>query len=77
MKKISKSFYFVVILFFLSSKHSESQQLTNLDNNNEPIEIFADNGIDGITLSWVDYKAGLSQFESDILPLMREAGLRQ
>ena len=38
---------------------------------------FADNGIDGITLSWVDYKAGLSQFESDILPLMREVGLRQ
>ena len=34
-------------------------------------------GIDGITLSWVDYKSGLSQFESDILPLMREAGLRQ
>ena len=46
MKKISKSFYFVVILFFLSEKHSESQQLTNLDNNNEPIEIFADNGIE-------------------------------
>ena len=46
MKKISKSFYFVVILFFLSSKHSESQQLTNLDNNDEPIEIFADNGIE-------------------------------
>ena len=46
MKKISKSFYFVVILFFLSAKHSESQQLTNLDNNDEPIEIFADNGIE-------------------------------
>ena len=37
MKKISNSFYFVVILVFLSLKHSESQQLTNLDNNN-PIE---------------------------------------
>ena len=46
MKKISKSFYFAVILIFLSLKHSESQQLTNLDNNNEPIEIFADNGIE-------------------------------
>ena len=45
MKKISKSFYFVVIFIFLSLKHSESQQLTNL-NNNEPIEIFADNGIE-------------------------------
>ena len=46
MKKISKSFYFAVILIFSSLKHSESQQLTNLDNNNEPIEIFADNGIE-------------------------------
>ena len=46
MKRISKSFYFVVILFFLSLKHSESQQLTNLDNKNKPIEIFADNGIE-------------------------------
>ena len=46
MKKISKSFYFAVILIFLSLKHPESQQLTNLDNNNEPIEIFADNGIE-------------------------------
>ena len=46
MIRISKSFYFVVILFFLSLKHSESQQLTNLDNKSEPIEIFADNGIE-------------------------------
>ena len=46
MKKIRKSFYFAVILIFSSLKHSESQQLTNLDNNNEPIEIFADNGIE-------------------------------
>ena len=43
----------------------------------EGMRAFADNGIDGITLSWVDYKAGLSQFEKDILPLMRDAGLRQ
>ena len=46
MKKISKRFYFAVIFIFLSLKYSESQQLTNLDNNNEPIEIFADNGIE-------------------------------
>ncbi len=46
MKKISKSFYFSVILAFLSFKLSESQQLTNFDNNNEPIEIFADDGIE-------------------------------
>ena len=46
MKKISKSFYFSVILIFFSLKLSESQQLTNFDNNNEPIEIFADDGIE-------------------------------
>ena len=46
MKKISKSFYLVFILIFLSLKISESQQLTNFDNNNEPIEIFADDGIE-------------------------------
>ena len=46
MKKIRKSFYFIIILISLSLKHSESQQLTNLDNKDEPIEIFADNGIE-------------------------------
>ena len=46
MKKISKSFYLVFILIFLSLKISESQQPTNFDNNNEPIEIFADDGIE-------------------------------
>ena len=38
---------------------------------------FANAGIDGITLSWVNYKSGISQFEQDILPLMQEAGLRE
>ena len=46
MKKISKSSYLVLILIFLSLKISESQQLTNFDNNNEPIEIFAEDGIE-------------------------------
>jgi FMNH2-dependent dimethyl sulfone monooxygenase len=38
---------------------------------------FADAGIDGITLSWVDYEAGLTQFGEKILPLMKQAGLRE
>jgi len=38
---------------------------------------FADAGLDGVTLSWIDYDAGLAQFEADILPRMRAAGLRQ
>ena len=46
MKKISKIYYIIPILIFLSLKISESQQLTNFDNNNQPIEIFADDGIE-------------------------------
>jgi alkanesulfonate monooxygenase SsuD/methylene tetrahydromethanopterin reductase-like flavin-dependent oxidoreductase (luciferase family) len=38
---------------------------------------FADAGLDGVTLSWIDYDAGLVQFETEILPRMRAAGLRQ
>jgi len=34
-------------------------------------------GMDGITLSWVDYESGLTQFREQILPLMIQAGLRQ
>lgn len=34
-------------------------------------------GMDGITLSWVDYESGLEQFQERILPLMIQAGLRQ
>ncbi len=37
---------------------------------------FADAGIDGITLSWVNYEAGLAQFKDTLLPLMVQAGLR-
>jgi alkanesulfonate monooxygenase SsuD/methylene tetrahydromethanopterin reductase-like flavin-dependent oxidoreductase (luciferase family) len=33
-------------------------------------------GLDGITLSWVDYEAGLIQFSERIAPLMVQAGLR-
>lgn len=33
-------------------------------------------GLDGITLSWVNYGEGLAQYEADLLPLLRQAGLR-
>ena len=38
---------------------------------------FSDAGLDGITLSWVNYEEGLSQFQETLLPLMRQAGLRE
>lgn len=33
-------------------------------------------GLDGITMSWVDYAAGLDQYERELLPRLQEAGLR-
>lgn len=33
-------------------------------------------GLDGMTLSWVNYAEGIAQYEAEILPLLIEAGLR-
>ena len=41
------------------------------------MQAFVDAGIDGITLSWVDYEKGLDHFEKELLPLMIQAGLRE
>jgi alkanesulfonate monooxygenase SsuD/methylene tetrahydromethanopterin reductase-like flavin-dependent oxidoreductase (luciferase family) len=37
----------------------------------------AEAGLDGATLTWLNYEEGLVQFRQKILPLMIEAGLRQ
>jgi dimethylsulfone monooxygenase len=37
----------------------------------------ADAGLDGVTLTWVDYESGLEQFREQILPLAEQAGLRK
>jgi alkanesulfonate monooxygenase SsuD/methylene tetrahydromethanopterin reductase-like flavin-dependent oxidoreductase (luciferase family) len=37
---------------------------------------FADAGLDGLTLSWVDYSAGIEQFDKVLRPRLVEAGLR-
>ena len=37
---------------------------------------FADAGLDGLTLSWVDYPAGIEQFDKVLRPRLVEAGLR-
>ena len=42
----------------------------------EGMQAFSDAGLDGITMSWVNYDQGLEQFGQEILPLLREAGLR-
>ena len=38
---------------------------------------FADAGLDGISISWVDYDEGLDHFSEELLPLMVSAGLRE
>ena len=38
---------------------------------------FSAAGLDGITLSWVNYEEGLTQFRDTLLPMMRQAGLRE
>jgi dimethylsulfone monooxygenase len=34
-------------------------------------------GVDGLVLSWVNYKQELRQFMADVLPLLEQAGVRQ
>ena len=34
-------------------------------------------GVNGVALSWVDYEAGIENFNAKVLPLMEQAGLRK
>lgn len=34
-------------------------------------------GMDGVTLSWVDYREGIARFGEQVLPLLEQAGLRK
>lgn len=43
----------------------------------ERFEQYSRIGLDGICLSWLDYKTGLDDFVSGVLPLMEQAGLRR
>jgi dimethylsulfone monooxygenase len=36
----------------------------------------ADTGLDGVTMSWVNYDEGLDQFRDELLPLLIETGVR-
>ena len=38
---------------------------------------FADAGLDGITITWVDYLDGLAQFDQVLRPMLVEAGVRE
>lgn len=40
------------------------------------MQAFNDAGLDGMTLSWLDYPAGIEQFHQELRPRLVEAGLR-
>ena len=40
------------------------------------MKALAESGIDGVTLSWVNYAHGLDQLENELLPRMKAVGLR-
>jgi FMNH2-dependent dimethyl sulfone monooxygenase len=42
----------------------------------EQLGELTDAGYDGTVLVWVDYEAGLDQWEADVMPLLTQAGLR-
>jgi dimethylsulfone monooxygenase len=43
----------------------------------EMIGELADAGLDGLCLTWVDYATELDQWNSEVMPLLERAGLRQ
>ena len=75
MKKINKKISFLsFVLICLSFIFIDSQQLTNLDNNENPIEIFADEGIEWhknknkyVALGNTKAVSGTLSLESDII----------
>ncbi len=40
------------------------------------LQMLSDCGLDGVLLTFVDYLGGLRAFADDVLPLLRQAGLR-
>jgi alkanesulfonate monooxygenase SsuD/methylene tetrahydromethanopterin reductase-like flavin-dependent oxidoreductase (luciferase family) len=41
------------------------------------IDLRAQTGLDGMLLSWVDYREGLERFGRDVMPRLEQAGLRR
>jgi alkanesulfonate monooxygenase SsuD/methylene tetrahydromethanopterin reductase-like flavin-dependent oxidoreductase (luciferase family) len=43
----------------------------------EELQRLSADGIDGLALTWVDYATELRQFIDEMLPLLRQSGLRR
>jgi len=42
----------------------------------EDLKMLAENGVDGILLTWPAFISGMERFQREVLPLLKEAGLR-
>ena len=40
------------------------------------MKALSDAGLDGITISWVDYLAGIEQYDKVLRPMLIDAGIR-
>lgn len=43
----------------------------------EELQKISSIGIDGVLLSWVDYREGLEQWSREVMPRLEQAGLRR
>ncbi len=43
----------------------------------DKIQQLSDIGLDGISLTWVDYSDGIARWERDVMPLLEQSGLRR
>lgn len=43
----------------------------------EQMQRWSDLGVDGLNLTWLDYRSGLARFVDEVMPLMEQAGQRQ
>ena len=41
------------------------------------IETLSGIGLDGVSLTWVDYTDGIARWEKDVMPLLEQSGLRK
>jgi alkanesulfonate monooxygenase SsuD/methylene tetrahydromethanopterin reductase-like flavin-dependent oxidoreductase (luciferase family) len=42
----------------------------------EDLKMLAENGVDGILLTWPAFISGMERFQREVLPLLKQAGLR-
>ena len=60
----------------LVATSGNAQVLGSPEQVTEGLREYSLAGVDGLALTFVDYEESIAQFADEILPLMRDAGLR-